>query len=89
MEGDRKEVSLTLNGSGFTTGSQVKWNTTNLSTSYSSPNQLTAVIPVGNLNTAGPISITVQNPDPNGGTSGAINFTVISHFPKYEEQLAK
>jgi len=69
-------LTLTVNGSNFTSGSMVRVNGSNRTTTHVSANQLTASIPVADLVSAGTLSITVANPTPGGGISNAQNFTV-------------
>ncbi len=66
--------TLTVNGSNFTTGATVKWNSTALTTSFVNANQLTASVPSTLIAAAGSISITVINAD--SGISPAVAFTV-------------
>jgi hypothetical protein len=68
--------TITVNGSNLVQSSTVQWNTNALATTYVSASQLTAVVPVGDLTTAGPATVTVFNPAPGGGTSNGITFTV-------------
>lgn len=67
---------LTVNGSGFQSGSLVLWNGTVLPTTYVSSVQLTAQVPSADLVAAGTASITVRNPAPGGGTSPGVLFTI-------------
>ena len=64
---------LTINGSGFVTGSTVMWNTTALTTTFVSATQLTANVPANLLATAGNASVTVSNA---GVASNAVTFTI-------------
>lgn len=68
--------TLTVNGSNFVNGALVKWNSTNLSTTYVSATQLSASVPASLVATAGTTSVTVFNPTPGGGTSSAASFTI-------------
>ena len=68
--------SLTVNGSGFIPGSVVRWNGANRTTTYVSANELQAAITAADIATADSASVTVFNPAPGGGTSGAQNFTI-------------
>jgi sugar lactone lactonase YvrE len=71
--------TLTVNGSGFTTGSTVYWNTPALTTTYVSATQLTAQVPAADIATGGAtVAITVLTPAPGGGTSGSFQFEVDS-----------
>ncbi|HEV2176645.1 MAG TPA: FG-GAP-like repeat-containing protein [Terriglobia bacterium] len=61
--------TLTVNGTGFLSGSIVNWNATPLATTFVSGSQLTASVPAGNAGTPQTASVTVVNPGPGGGTS--------------------
>lgn len=69
-------TTVTLTGSGFVAGSVVKANGTTISSTYVSSTTLTAVVPAASLVNPGAVSITVTNPNPGGGTSGAFNLNV-------------
>jgi hypothetical protein len=68
--------TLTVNGSNFLNTSTVNWNGAALTTTYVGANQLTAAVPSADINGAGSAGVTVFNPAPGGGTSGAATFTV-------------
>lgn len=68
--------TLTVNGTGFVTGSVVRWNGVNRTTTVVSATQLTASIPATDIATAGTASVSVFNPTPGGGTSSALTLTV-------------
>jgi len=68
--------TLVLNGSGFVTNSVVRWNGSSRTTSVVSGNQLRAQIPSTDIATAGTAQVTVFNPTPGGGLSGAQTFTI-------------
>lgn len=70
--------TLTANGNNFINGSVIKWNGTNLATTYVSSSQLTATITASLVASAGTASITVFNPTPGGGTSSIQTFTINS-----------
>jgi uncharacterized repeat protein (TIGR01451 family) len=72
----RPSLSLTANGSGFVANSTVEWNGSPLATTFFSNNQLTAVIPAALLATPGLASVTVVNPEPGGGMSNSLPFTI-------------
>jgi hypothetical protein len=74
-------LTLTLTGSGFLSGSVVRWNGADLATVYASDTQLTATIPAANRASAGAASVTVFNASPGGGTSNALTFTVTTRNP--------
>ena len=64
---------LTINGSGFVSGSTVMWNTTPLTTTFLNATQLTANVPAPLLISAGNASVTVSNA---GVASNAVTFTI-------------
>jgi hypothetical protein len=70
--------ALTLTGTGFVSASTAQWAGTVLTITYVSATQLKATVPASDLSTAGKFSVTVSNPAPGGGTSGAVTFTVVS-----------
>src|SRR5437016_4184159 len=61
--------TLTVNGTGFVSGSVVNWNASPRPTTFISGSQLTASIATADIATAGTASVTVVNPTPGGGTS--------------------
>jgi FG-GAP-like repeat/Abnormal spindle-like microcephaly-assoc'd, ASPM-SPD-2-Hydin len=67
---------LTVNGTGFVSGSAVNWNGTPRTTSYVSASQLTATIPTSDTATNGTASVTVTSPSPGGGMSNTVYFEV-------------
>ena len=71
--------TLTVNGTGFVSGSTVYWGTSALATTFGSATQLTAQVPATDIATAGTTAaITVVNPTPGGGTSNSFQFEVNS-----------
>ena len=66
--------TLTVNGSGFVSGSQVQWNGSGLTTTYVSATQLTAAVPANLIASAGSANITVVNP--GGVVSNAAQYAV-------------
>ena len=71
-------LTLTVNGSNFIGGSQVRWNGANRTTTFISPTQLQASISAADTATAGNASVTVFNAAPGGGTSNAVTFSITS-----------
>lgn len=69
--------TLTVNGTGFVTGSQVEFNGQTRNTRYLSSTRLEAEILAADVVTASSYSIVVVNPNP-GGRSGVAWFTVVS-----------
>jgi DNA-binding beta-propeller fold protein YncE len=70
------EFTLTVNGTGFVSGSTVRWDSADLATTYVSGTQLTATVPAGNLTSASTVPVTVYNPAPGGGESASVDFRV-------------
>lgn len=73
--------TLTVTGSNFVNGAVVRWNGANRPTNFTSATQLTAQIPATDIAAVGTAQITVFNPTPGGGTSGAQTFTVVQPNP--------
>ena len=74
--------TLTVNGTGFLSGSVVNFNGTALTTTFVSATQLTAAVPAAAVATTGSYPVTVANPSANqGGTSAAATFTVTTPVP--------
>ena len=75
-------ITLTVNGAGFMLGSIVQWNGTGMPTTYVSGTQLTALlppelfVPFSYYSNGVQPQITVSNPSPGGGVSGALPFTI-------------
>jgi hypothetical protein len=57
---------LTISGTGYFPDSVVRWNGTDLATSYNSPTQLTTTISAANLASMAVASVTVATPDVGG-----------------------
>jgi subtilisin family serine protease len=70
-------LTLTVNGSGFTSSSVVKLNGTNRPTTYLSATQLQASLGAGDLAVVGSAQVSVFSPTPGGGTSSALTFNVV------------
>jgi hypothetical protein len=66
--------TLTVNGSGFTSGSVIEWNGSSVPTSYVSSSQLSAFSPASLI--ASPASVTITVVDTSTGTSNALIFAV-------------
>jgi hypothetical protein len=60
---------LTVNGTGFVSGSVVNWNGDPRTTTFVNNSQLTAAIMTSDIATAGTASVTVSSPSPGGGIS--------------------
>jgi len=68
--------ALTVNGTGFVSGSTVDWNGTGRTTTFVSSTQLMAQINAADVANAGTASVTVVNPQPGGGASNIVFFPV-------------
>lgn len=68
--------TLAVNGSDFVQGSVVRWNGADRPTTYVSATQLTAAIPASDVEQAGVVQVSVFNPAPGGGASGAMPLEV-------------
>jgi hypothetical protein len=68
--------TLTITGTNFVTNSVVRWNGSPRTTTFVSSTVLTATIPASDVATAGTANVTVFNPTPGGGESGAVTFTI-------------
>jgi len=73
--------TLTVDGSGFVPGSQVKWNGEPRPTTCLSAGQLTAQIPAADIAAAQTASVTVLNPLPGGGVSPPLLFSIQAPNP--------
>jgi outer membrane protein assembly factor BamB len=67
---------LTVLGQGFTAASAVQWNGSSRTTTYVSTDELIAQVQASDIASAGTVSVTVQNPAGQGGTSGAQTLTI-------------
>ena len=70
--------TLTVNGTGFVSGSEVHWNGSPRSTTFVSASQLKAAIPAADIATRGTATVTVLNPGSRGGLSNTAFFSVVS-----------
>lgn len=76
------DTMVTITGAGFVGSSQVLWNGVpiNYCCSWVSGTTFTFTIPSSDLLSAGTSEISVSTPEPGGGTSNSIPFTVYSPF---------
>ena len=70
--------TLTVNGTGFTSGTTVNWNSTALTTTFVSATQLTAAVPAGLIAQPGTASITASTASQ---LSNALTFTIAPPIP--------
>ena len=71
-------LNLVLYGSNFKNGATVQWNGSPITSTWTSANQMSATVPPSDFTSAGSAKVTVKNPGPTGGTSGAQTFAVLS-----------
>ncbi len=69
-------LALTVNGTGFTSGTTVQFNGSDRATTYISATQLVAMLTSADLNTQGTYNVTVTNPPFPGMPSAPAIFTV-------------
>ncbi|HEU0014509.1 MAG TPA: IPT/TIG domain-containing protein [Longimicrobium sp.] len=74
-------VRVTVTGAGFVDGAVVRMNGSARLTTFVSRTQLTAVVPAALMQTAAPVQVTVVNPAPGGGESGAMALPVEHRVP--------
>jgi hypothetical protein len=70
--------TLTMNGSGFSSTSVVKWNGASRTTTYVNTTTLQAAILASDVATIGTGSVSVLTPPPGGGTSLAVSFPIVA-----------
>jgi hypothetical protein len=70
---------LTVNGSGFTSGSTVLWNGASRTTTFVSSTQLTEAVVASDINASGTASITVSTPGTSGGVSAPLTIAIDSN----------
>ncbi|MBS2017271.1 MAG: hypothetical protein JST00_30590 [Deltaproteobacteria bacterium] len=68
--------TMTVNGSGFVTGSSVVFNGTTLATTFVNTTKLEAAVPAASLGAAGDFPVAINNPPPGGGVSLPVVFRV-------------
>jgi thermitase len=73
--------TLTVNGTGFTSGASVVWNGSPRATTFVSSTQVTAAIPATDLAAAGSARVSVTNPD-GSATPTALTFTITASPPR-------
>jgi Tol biopolymer transport system component len=80
--------TLTVNGSNFLSGSQVNWNGNVRTATFISSSQLQAHILAADLASPGKVNVTVVNPAPGGGSSGAATFTIAAETVVFQSSRA-
>jgi hypothetical protein len=67
---------LNVTGTNFIAESVVRWGSTDKPTQFVNSTTLNAQISSSDIATAGPVLVSVFNPEPGGGTSNTVTFTV-------------
>jgi hypothetical protein len=67
---------LTVRGSGFVPGSVVTWNGKAFSASYESEHAMKVYVPKAAIASKGTVAVAVKNPEPGGGKSNDLTFTI-------------
>lgn len=75
-------IRVRVLGSRFVRGAVVRFGGSNRSTTFLSPSELSVVFPYTDFTRAANVAVTVANPAPGGGTSGALTFVVANPFPR-------
>src|SRR5882724_10922468 len=70
------QFTLTVNGTNYDNTSVVRWNGSNLTTTFVSSTRLTAIVPAANIATAGTAQVTVKNS--SGSASNSVTFTIVA-----------
>ena len=73
--------TLTVNGTGFVSGSEVNWNGSGRTTTFVSSIKLTGAILASDVAAAGTATVTVVSPSPGGGTSNPIYLEINNSTP--------
>ena len=72
------DTVVTLDGTGFITGSTALLDSLNLATTFTSSTRLTAVVPAAEIAAVGAHDVAVYNPAPGGGLSGTLPFYAVA-----------
>ncbi len=77
------QFTLTVTGTNFVNGAVVRWNGTDLATTFVTATNLTATVPAAKVASAGAANVTVFNPEPGGGTAVTpVTFTITASAAK-------
>jgi len=74
-------LTLTITGTGFSSGSVVSLNGSSLTTTFVSATELQALVPTSATAAVGTLALTVSSPSSGGGTSNAVSLTVDYAIP--------
>ncbi len=73
--------TLTVSGMDFVPGCTVQWNGLSRPTSFIDRTRVTAAISAGDITVPGQAFVSVSNPGPVSGTSGAVQFSIENPIP--------
>ena len=76
-----EDINLAATGEGFVKSSSLFFNSNALTTTFTDNENLSGLLPKDSLKTAGTYPVTVVTPEPQGGTSEAISFSVKNPAP--------
>lgn len=82
IEQQSTNEAIAVHGTDFVRGSVVQWNGQARTTIYDSDTRLTALIPASDLAAPGTAELSVFNPEPGGGTSGALQVVITPPAPR-------
>jgi hypothetical protein len=68
--------TITITGNNFISSSNVQWNGSARTTTYTSSTQLQVQITAADIASSGTATVSVTNPSPGGGNSGSAEFTI-------------
>lgn len=72
------DFTLTVRGADFVSASRVRWNGQDRPTTYVSDTLLTVHVAAGDVDSTGPVAVTVYTGPPGGGESGIIRLTIVN-----------
>ncbi|HXP80566.1 MAG TPA: kelch repeat-containing protein [Verrucomicrobiae bacterium] len=73
-------LTLAVTGANFVQGSTVQVNGNPRTTTFVSPTSLTAALPLSDFSHTGMLNVTVNNPNPGGGTTSPLLLSVVADF---------
>jgi len=73
-------ITLTITGANFVQGSTVQVNGGSRTTTFVSPTSLIAALLANDFSHIGMLSVTVNNPNPGGGTTTPLELSVVADF---------
>jgi len=81
LSANAASLPITVTGASFIAGAVVLMNNVQVPTQFISSTSLTAVIPASLLQASGTFQVSVRNPEPSLGGSGAASFVVVNAEP--------